>query len=166
MENTKKILKLINMKAFRVSNDLSQKEVAEYLDVSIAFISAVERGQAKLPAEKLARLLENDREWETSSLIDSPDRASRVHNDYRTMSGIGQNFEGDFNAPVHNYNGYSEKEFEKELSSRLEKKDLQIAALEAENLSLRQQLALALSDKQWLQDLIARSGLKALPEEH
>jgi len=165
MENTKKILKLINMKAFRVSNDLSQKEVAEYLDVSIAFISAVERGQAKLPAEKLARLLENDREWETSSLIDSPDRASRVHNDYRTMSGIGQNFEGDFNAPVHNYNGYSEKEFEKELRSRLEKKDLQIAALEAENLSLRQQLALALSDKQWLQDLIARSGLKALPEE-
>lgn len=165
MENTKKILKLINMKAFRVSNDLSQKEVAEYLDVSIAFISAVERGQAKLPAEKLARLLENDREWETSSLIDSPDRASRVHNDYRTMSGIGQNFEGDFNAPVHNYNGYSEKEFEKELRSRLEKKDLQIAALEAENLSLRQQLAVALSDKQWLQDLIARSGLKALPEE-
>ena len=165
MENTKKILKLINMKAFRVSNDLSQKEVAEYLDVSIAFISAVERGQAKLPAEKLARLLENDREWETSSLIDSPDRASRVHNDYRTMSGIGQNFEGDFNAPVHNYNGYSEKEFEKELRSRLEKKDLQIAALEAENLSLRQQLALTLSDKQWLQDLIARSGLKALPEE-
>ena len=63
------------------------------------------------------------------------------------MSGIGQNFEGDFNAPVHNYNGYSEKEFEKELRSRLEKKDLQIAALEAENLSLRQQLALALSDK-------------------
>ena len=165
MENTKKILKLINMKAFRVSNDLSQKEVAEYLDVSIAFISAVERGQAKLPAEKLARLLENDREWETSSLIDSPDRASRVHNDYRTMSGIGQNFEGDFSAPVHNYNGYSEKEFEKELRSRLEKKDLQIAALEAENLSLRQQLAVALSDKQWLQDLIARSGLKALPEE-
>lgn len=165
MENTKKILKLINMKAFRVSNDLSQKEVAEYLDVSIAFISAVERGQAKLPAEKLARLLENDREWETSSLIDSPDRASRVHNDYRTMSGIGQNFEGDFNAPVHNYNGYSEKEFEKELRSRLEKKDLQIATLEAENLSLRQQLAVALSDKQWLQDLIARSGLKALPEE-
>ena len=165
MENTKKILKLINMKAFRVSNDLSQKEVAEYLDVSIAFISAVERGQAKLPAEKLARLLENDREWETSSLIDSPDRASRVHNDYRTMSGIGQNFEGDFNAPVHNYNGYSEKEFEKELRSRLEKKDLQIAALEAENLSLRQQIAVALSDKQWLQDLIARSGLKALPEE-
>ena len=165
MENTKKILKLINMKAFRVSNDLSQKEVAEYLDVSIAFISAVERGQAKLPAEKLARLLENDREWETSSLIDSPDRASRVHNDYRAMSGIGQNFEGDFNAPVHNYNGYSEKEFEKELRSRLEKKDLQIAALEAENLSLRQQLAVALSDKQWLQDLIARSGLKALPDE-
>lgn len=165
MEISKTGVQHVNLKAFRLSNELSQKDLAEYLEVSIAFISSIERGLSKLPAEKLARLLENDKEWETSSLIDSPDRASRVHNDYRTMSGIGQNFEGDFNAPVHNYNGYSEKEFEKELRSRLEKKDLQIAALEAENLSLRQQLALALSDKQWLQDLIARSGLKALPEE-
>ena len=161
MEISKTGVQHVNLKAFRLSNELSQKDLAEYLEVSIAFISSIERGLSKLPAEKLARLLENDREWETSSLIDSPDRASRVHNDYRTMTGIGQNFEGDFNAPVHNYNGYSEKE----LRSRLEKKDLQIAALEAENLSLRQQLALALSDKQWLQDLIARSGLKALPEE-
>ena len=30
------------------------------------------------------------------------------------------------------YNGYSEKEFEKELRSRLEKKDLQIAAISAD----------------------------------
>ena len=46
MENTKKIVKLVNMKGFRVMNELSQKDVAEYLEVSIAFISAVERGQA------------------------------------------------------------------------------------------------------------------------
>ena len=156
MENTKKILKLVNMKAFRVANELSQKEVAEYLDVSIAFISAVERGQAKLPAEKLARLLENDREWETASLIDNPDRGGRVHYDHRTMSSIGQNFEGDFNAPVNNYNGYSEEEFERELARRTELKDIQIKALENEIASLRQQLAREVANNERLMGILER----------
>jgi len=156
MENTKKILKLVNMKAFRIANELSQKEVAEYLDVSIAFISAVERGQAKLPAEKLARLLENDREWETASLIDNPDRGGRVHYDHRTMSSIGQNFEGDFNAPVNNYNGYSEEEFERELARRTELKDIQIKALENEIASLRQQLAREVANNERLMGILER----------
>ena len=158
MENTKKILKLVNMKAFRVANELSQKEVAEYLDVSIAFISAVERGQAKLPAEKLARLLDNDRDWETSTLIDNPDRGARIHYDHRTMSSIGQNFEGDFNAPVNNYNGYSEEEFEKELQRRTELKDQQIASLEAEILSLRQQLNREISRSERLLGILENNG--------
>ena len=160
MDNTKKILKLVNMKAFRLANELSQREVAEYLDVSIAFISAVERGQTKLPADKLARLLENDKEWETASLIDNPDKGGKVHYDYRTMSSIGQNFEGDFNAPVNNYNGYSEEEFEKELRRRTELKDQQIASLEAEICSLRQQLARAHADNDWLKGVIDIAGLK------
>jgi len=161
MENTKKILKLVNMKAFRVANELSQKEVAEYLDVSIAFISAVERGQAKLPAEKLARLLENDREWETASLIDNPDRGGRVHYDHRTMSSIGQNFEGDFNAPVNNYNGYSEEEFERELARRTELKDIQIKALENEIASLRQQLAREVANNERLMGILERGHFDA-----
>jgi len=140
MENTKKILRLVNMKGFRAMNELSQKEVAEYLEVSIAFISAVERGQAKLPAEKLVRLLENDRDWETSALIDREGRGPNIHNDHRS---IGQNIEGEFNAPVHNnhYSGYSEEEFEKELQRRTELKDQQIASLEAELERLRLDLA-------------------------
>ena len=161
MENTKKILKLVNMKAFRVANELSQKEVAEYLDVSIAFISAVERGQAKLPAEKLARLLENDREWETASLIDNPERGGRVHYDHRTMSSIGQNFEGAFNAPVNNYNGYSEEEFERELARRTELKDIQIKALENEIASLRQQLAREVANNERLMGILERGHFDA-----
>lgn len=159
MENTKKIVKLVNMRAFRAMNEISQKEVAEYLEVSIAFISAVERGQAKLPAEKLVRLLENDRDWETSSLIDQPDKGTRIHHDHRT---IGQNIEGEFNGPVHNnnYSGYSDEEFESELARRTELKDQQIAALEAEIVSLRQQLAREVSRNERLLGILEKGEFR------
>ena len=137
MENSKKIIRLVNMRAFREMNELSQKDVADFLEVSIAFVSAVERGQAKLPAEKLVRLLENDRDWETSALIDKTDGGTRIHHDHRS---IGQNIEGEFNAPVHNYNGYSEGEFEKELARRTELLQQEIRSLQGENDRLRQAL--------------------------
>ena len=137
MENSKKILRLVNMKAFREMNELSQKEVAEFLEVSIAFVSAVERGQAKLPAEKLVKLLENDRDWETSSLIDKPDGGIRIHHDHRSIS---QNIEGEFNAPVHNYSGFSGEEFEKELARRTEFLQQEIRNLQGEVDRLRQAL--------------------------
>ena len=140
MESSKKIVKLVNMKAFRSMNELSQKEVAEYLETSIAFISAVERGAAKLPAEKLVKLLENDRDWETSALIEKSDRGTRIHHDHRT---VGQCVEGEFNAPVHNtnYTGYSEEQFQKELKHKTELMEQEIASLKAENERLRQELA-------------------------
>ena len=86
------------------------------------------------------RLLENDKDWETSALIDQDGKGARIHHDHRT---IGQNIEGEFNAPVHNnhYNGYSEEEFERELQRRTELKDQQIASLEAEIQRLRMDLA-------------------------
>ena len=93
METSKKNLKYVNLKGFRVVNELSQKEIAEYLEVSIAFISAVERGQAKLPADKFLRLIENDQDWETAPLLDQGDRGTRVHNDHRNISN---NIEGEF----------------------------------------------------------------------
>ena len=138
MENSKKIIRLVNMRAFREMNELSQKDVAEFLDVSIAFVSAVERGQAKLPAEKLVRLLENDRDWETSCLIDKREGGTRIHHDHRR---IGQNVEGEFNAPVHNYNGYSEEEMEKEIERRTELLRQEIRSLQGENDRLRQALS-------------------------
>ncbi len=159
MENTKKIVKLVNMRAFRAMNELSQKDIAEYLEVSIAFISAVERGQAKLPAEKLVRLLENDRDWETSALIDQADKGTRIHHDYRN---IGQNIEGEFNAPIHNnnYNGFSDEEFEKELKRRTELKDQQIASLEEEIQSLRQQLAREISHNERLLGILEKGEFR------
>ncbi len=155
METSKKNLKYVNMKGFRVVNELSQKEVAEYLEVSIAFISAVERGQAKLPADKFLRLIENDQDWETAPLLDQGDRGTRVHNDHRNISN---NIEGEFNAPVHNnnYNGFSDEEFEKELSRRTELKDQQIASLEAEIESLRLQLAREVSRNERLMGILEK----------
>lgn len=163
MENSKKIVKYVNMKGFRVMNDLSQKEVAEYLEVSIAFISAVERGQAKLPAEKLIRLLENDREWETSPLLEEADRGMRIHNDRRS---IGNNIEGEFNAPVHNnnYNGFSDEEFENELKRRTELKDQQIASLEAEIESLRLQLDREISRNERLMGILEKGEFRKAKE--
>ena len=164
MENTKKIVKLVNMKAFRAMNEISQKEVAEYLETSIAFISAVERGQAKLPADKLVRLLENDREWETSALIDHVDKGTRIHHDHRTIS---QNIEGEFNAPIHNnnYNGFSDEEFENELKRRTELKDQQIAALEDEIKSLRQQLAREISHNERLLGILEKGEFRKGEED-
>ena len=163
MENSKKIVKYVNMKGFRVMNDLSQKEVAEYLEVSIAFISAVERGQAKLPAEKLVRLLENDREWETSPLLEEADRGMRIHNDRRS---IGNNIEGEFNAPVHNnnYHGFSDEEFENELKRRTELKDQQIASLEAEIESLRLQLDREISRNERLMGILEKGEFRKAKE--
>ena len=140
MEINKNSIRAVNLKAFRLTNELSQKDIAEYLEVSIAFISSIERGQAKLPIEKLARLLENDRDWETAPLLDQGGKGPRVHHDHRTISN---NIEGEFNAPIHNnnYNGFSDEEFERELQRRTELKDQQIAALEVEIERLRMDLA-------------------------
>ena len=63
----------VNIKAFRLANNLFQKDISEYLGTSIAFISAVERGSAKLPQDKLELLLDNNQGWDTSTLVpDTP----------------------------------------------------------------------------------------------
>lgn len=118
MENGKKNVKIVNLKGFRIANDLGQKQVAEYLDVSIAFISAVERGTAKLPYDKLEKLLENDQEWETAPLLGETPSSPSIHNDHRRISN---NTEGEFYAPITNnhYDGYSQEDFERELQHRL-----------------------------------------------
>ena len=151
METSKKNLKYVNLKGFRVVNELSQKEIAEYLEVSIAFISAVERGQAKLPADKFLRLIENDQDWETAPLLDQGDRGTRVHNDHRNISN---NIEGEFHN--NNYNGFSDEEFERELSRRTELKDQQIAALESEIASLRLQLDREISRNERLMGILEK----------
>lgn len=139
MEISKNSVRCVNLKAFRLVNELSQKEIADYLEVSIAFISSIERGQSLLPIEKLVRLLDNEQGWDTGSLLDKDRDRMIIHQDHRMVSG---NIEGEFHAPVHNnnYNGFSDEEFERELQRRTALKDQQIASLEAEVERLRRDL--------------------------
>lgn len=53
---------------FRKENNLYQKDLAAYLGVTVGFISAIERGESKLPEEHLQTLLANDKGWNTERL--------------------------------------------------------------------------------------------------
>lgn len=118
---------MIDIKSFREKNGLLQKDLADYLGVSIAFISAVEKGQSKLPGEKLTKLLDNDKGWDTDYLISGNPRL-RPYYDFKTMNG-GQDFGGSqFNAPI--YCGNSDEDIERIVK-------LNMAEYEAENRSLR-----------------------------
>lgn len=61
-------MKPIDLKAFRKLNNLTQLEIADYLGVQKAFISAIENGKSKLPKEKYTLLLQNPHNWDTSML--------------------------------------------------------------------------------------------------
>ena len=62
---------MIDLKAFRKDNGLSQKVVAEYLGVTRSFIGQVEAGFSKLPTDKVSKLLNNTQNWVTTSLVSS-----------------------------------------------------------------------------------------------
>lgn len=54
---------------FRYKNNLTQKEVAEYLGIHKVFISRVETGDSALSEKRLAMLIDNDRGWDASMLV-------------------------------------------------------------------------------------------------
>lgn len=61
-------MKVVDIKAFRKANNLTQKELAEYLKIDKGFISAIEHGKSKFPKAKLTLLLNNPHNWDTSIL--------------------------------------------------------------------------------------------------
>lgn len=61
-------MKVVDIKAFREANNLTQKELAEYLKIDKGFISAIEHGKSKFPKAKLTLLLNNPHNWDTSML--------------------------------------------------------------------------------------------------
>lgn len=61
-------MKVVDIKAFRKANNLTQKELAEYLKIDKGFISAIEHGKSKFPKAKLTLLLNNPHNWDTSML--------------------------------------------------------------------------------------------------
>lgn len=61
-----------DLKGFRKANGLTQSDVASYLGggVEKGFISQIEHGTRKLPDAQLAKLLGNDKGWDTALLLD------------------------------------------------------------------------------------------------
>ncbi len=62
----------VEIKQFRKVNHLDQSEVAEYLGVSRAQVSMIERGKSKLTNENLRKLIRNPYGWDVSMLPKDP----------------------------------------------------------------------------------------------
>lgn len=62
-------MKIIDLKAFRKANSISQVELAEYLSVGQSFISQVEKGSRPLPKEYISKLSANPN-WDISMLAE------------------------------------------------------------------------------------------------
>jgi len=131
---------MADLKAFRTTNNLFQKDLSEFLGVSIGFISAVERGSSKLPAEHIAKLLSNPNGWDTRYLTEEYGGA-RIHNDYRQMT-VGSNTEScEYNGTVNNFNGLSEEEIQKRVDEKTALIRSELQRLEGENGMLRDEIA-------------------------
>ena len=61
-----------DFKSFIFHNDISQKEVIDYLGVSKGYMSLVISGKKKLSEENFRKLIENPYGWDTSMLEDNP----------------------------------------------------------------------------------------------
>lgn len=57
-------------KNFLKTNHLKQVELANFLDITESAVSNVVRGKADLSEDNLDRLLNNDRGWDVSMLLD------------------------------------------------------------------------------------------------
>lgn len=110
---------MADLHTFRKANKLKQEDLAKYLNTTRAFISMIETGVSKLPAEKLSLLLNNPHGWDTSMLIDGGIYA-------------GNNNAGDVNVQIgQNRAGNRPKDGDAVT---------QMAVLEKENEMLREQL--------------------------
>ncbi len=88
---------------FRRRNKLTQGELANYLGISGSFLSRIEAGQCALPADKLQRILTNDKGWlvpeekggiepqavyvdpKSDPLHDAPIRVDEVHKNVNSI---------------------------------------------------------------------------------
>lgn len=64
---------MIDLKAFRKANSITQVDLAYYLGVGQGFISQIEKGARPLPKENISKLLANPYGWDTSMLEESED---------------------------------------------------------------------------------------------
>lgn len=119
---------MVDLKGFRVCNNIRQKDVGDFLGLTVAFISAVERGLSRLPTEHLIALLNNDKGWDTTYLTDG-DPGRYVNNNY---GHIGQHVQNNQNCPINNFQGYTKEDVDREVYQKLAIAQSQIDSLERE----------------------------------
>ena len=123
---------------FITVNGLLKKDVADFLDVSGAFITQVCAGDRKLPKEKLTLILESDKGWDVS-MLEPGNRQSVGDNN----SGVVIN-QGGNHGTIDNRHYYSDSpdvlraqidlldERLREKEERLKEKDAQIKEKDAQ----------------------------------
>lgn len=77
---------LVNLRAFRKYNHITQKQVADFLDLSVGFISQVENGSSKLSDLKLQQLVQEG-EWDTCELVPHYHRFLTAWEEYNRSIG-------------------------------------------------------------------------------
>lgn len=60
---------MVNIKQFLTDNDLKQVDLARFLGITEASVSKMVRGYTSPSKENLQRILDNDRGWDTSALL-------------------------------------------------------------------------------------------------
>lgn len=123
---------MVDLKAFRRANKLTQADVAKFLSVSAPFITRVERGLNKLPEDKLLKLMNNDEGWNVSVLI-KDDMAPRGDSIQQVGgNNIGKVVGGKVSMPAN-------KEIDEKVDQLLlaiERRDLQVNELIQQNKTL------------------------------
>lgn len=82
---------MIDLKAFRKKNSITQVDLAAYLAVGQGFISQIEKGERPLPKDYISRLLANPYGWDTSVLsgVSKPqDTAEKQPEDRATIEKL------------------------------------------------------------------------------
>lgn len=67
---------MIDLKAFRKKNSITQIGLAEFLGVGQGFISQIEKGDRPVPKEYISKLSANPYGWDTSMLTQSRDEVT------------------------------------------------------------------------------------------
>lgn len=62
---------MVDLKAFRKANHLTQIELADFFGVGQGFISQIEKGDRPIPSEYISKLFANPYNWDTSMLKES-----------------------------------------------------------------------------------------------
>lgn len=74
------------LRQFRKINGLTQDNLGDYLGIKKSFLSRIEGGKEKMPADKFRKLLNNDKGWDTSMLIEDSRENLEIQEKFKNNS--------------------------------------------------------------------------------